>query len=405
MARIIGGIGTSHVPTIGMAFDKGKQNDPDWKPLFEGYVPVAKWLTEQKPDVLVYFFNDHATTFFFDFYPTFAMGVAEEYPIADEGMGPRPVPALKGHVGLSRHIAQSLVYDEFDMTIFQDRALDHGCNSPLSMMWPPAPEWPGKIVPIAINVLQHPLPTAMRCYKLGQAVRRAILSYPEDLKVVVIGTGGLSHQMNGSRGGFNNTDWDMKFLELIDKDPAQLTAMSHADYARLGGTEGAEEIMWLAMRGALSDQAHMIHHNYYLPMTTAMAVALFEEPITSGPAEPPKPQLAGIEELEGTHLFDLAASTKAMRLNRFLHGMTVPAKRDLFRTDPEEAMAQAGLSNEEKRMIRELDWDALIRYGASFFTMEKFARIVKVSNPEIVAAMRGETLETFLKTRNVPGAR
>jgi len=146
------------------------------------------------------------------------------------------------------------------------------------MFWPPAPDWPGKIVPVEINVLQHPLPTPLRCYKLGQAVRRAVESWPGDLKVVVVGTGGLSHQLNGARAGFNNPEWDMEFLDLIERDPGKLTAMRHADYIRLGGTEGAEEIMWLAMRGALSERAKKIHQSYYLPMTSAMAVALFEEP-------------------------------------------------------------------------------------------------------------------------------
>jgi len=282
MATILGGIGTSHVPTIGVAWDRKKQNDPDWAPLFEGYAPVAKWLAEKAPDVLVFFYNDHATTFFFDHYPTFALGVGETYAIADEGLGPRPIPPLEGHVGLSRHLAECLVEDEFDIATWQDLPIDHGCHSPLTMLWPlrpdSAPDWPGKIVPIEVNVLQHPIPTPLRCWKLGQAVRRAILSYPEDLKVVIVGTGGLSHQMNGERAGFNNEEWDMKFLDLIERDPKTLTAMRHADYIRLGGTEGAEIIMWLAMRGALSDGARKIHQNYYLPMTSAMAVAVFEEP-------------------------------------------------------------------------------------------------------------------------------
>ncbi|TMH80123.1 MAG: gallate dioxygenase [Betaproteobacteria bacterium] len=278
MAKILGGIGTSHVPTIGGAYDRNKQNDPDWAPLFRGYEPVKAWLAQRKPDVLVFFYNDHATTFFFDHYPTFALGVGAEYAIADEGLGRRAVPPLKGHVGLARHMADALVNDEFDISVFQDLPIDHGVHSPLTMFWPPSPDWPGKIVPIEINVLQHPIPTPARCWKLGQAVRRAVLSYPEDLKVVIVGTGGLSHQMNGERAGFNNEKWDRKFLDLIARDPRKLVAMRHADYIRLGGTEGAEEIMWLAMRGALSPRARKIHQNYYLPMTTAMAVALFEEP-------------------------------------------------------------------------------------------------------------------------------
>jgi len=278
MAIIIGGIGTSHVPTIGVAYDKRKQQDPAWAPLFAGYEPVARWLEAEKPDVLVFFYNDHATSFFFDLYPTFALGVSGAFDLPDEGAGRRPLPRIKGHPGLAIHMAESLVNDEFDLAVFQERALDHGCNSPLSLLWPHEPDWPGAIVPIAINVLQYPLPTAMRCYKLGQAVRRAILSYPEDVRVVVVGTGGLSHQIHGERTGFNNTEWDMRFLDLIHKDPLQLARMRHAEYVELGGAEGVEVIMWLAMRGALSEDIRKVHESYYLPMTTAMAVALYEEP-------------------------------------------------------------------------------------------------------------------------------
>jgi aromatic ring-opening dioxygenase catalytic subunit (LigB family) len=175
-------------------------------------------------------------------------------------------------------MAESLVTDEFDIAIWQDLPIDHGCHSPLTMMWPSQPDWPGRIVPIEINVLQHPIPTPLRCWKLGQAVRRAILSYPEDLRVVVVGTGGLSHQIHGERTGFNNTDWDMRFLELIERDPLQLARMRHAEYVELGGAEGVEVIMWLAMRGALSNDIRKIHQHYYLPMTTAMTVTLYEEP-------------------------------------------------------------------------------------------------------------------------------
>ena len=276
MARIIGGIGTSHVPTIGIAFDKGKQNDPDWAPLFKGYEPVAKWLAEKKPDVLFFCFNDHATTFFFDHYPTFALGVSDEYRIADEGLGVRKIPPLKGHAPLARHIAKSLVEDEFDLAIFQDLPIDHGLHSPLTMMWPTKPDWPGAVIPLVVNVLQQPLPTPRRCYKLGKSIRKAIETYPEDLKVAMVGTGGLSHQMIGERAGFNDEKWDLEFLELIEKDPERLAKMSIEDLMRRGGNEGAEVIMWLIMRGALRENVKKLHQNYYLPMTTAMAVALFE---------------------------------------------------------------------------------------------------------------------------------
>jgi len=276
MARIIGGIGTSHVPTIAMAFDKGKREDPDWKPLFQGYERVARWLEEKRPDVLFFCFNDHATSFFFDHYPTFALGVSEQYGIADEGLGPRRIPPLKGHAALSRHIARSLVDAEFDISVFQDTPLDHGLHSPLTMMWPSQPEWPGRVVPLVVNVIQQPLPRPSRCFALGKALRTAIESYPEDLKVAMVGTGGLSHQMIGERAGFNDERWDREFLELIDRDPERLARMSVEDFMRLGGNEGAEIIMWLIMRGALAPNARKIHQNYYLPMTTAMAVAVVE---------------------------------------------------------------------------------------------------------------------------------
>jgi hypothetical protein len=206
LAKIIGGIGTSHVPTIALAYDRGRQNEPAWAPLFEGYKPVAEWLAEQKPDVLVFFYNDHATTFFFDMYPTFAIGIGEHFPIADEGAGLRGLPDIRGDVEFQAHIAEALVNDEFDLAFFQSKPIDHGVASPLPLLWPHKPDWPGTVVPIAINVLQYPLPTARRCYRLGQAVRRAIESYPEDLRVVVVGTGGLSHQIHGERTGFNNTE-------------------------------------------------------------------------------------------------------------------------------------------------------------------------------------------------------
>ena len=276
MAKIIGGIGTSHVPTIGVAYDKGKQEDPAWAPLFKGYQPVADWLAAKKPDALVFLYNDHATTFFFDLYPTFALGIGERFEIADEGAGKRPLPPMRGHVDLSIHIAESLVNDEFDITTFQDRPIDHGCASPLPLLWPHQPDWPGAIVPIAINVLQFPIPTAKRCYKLGQALRRAIESYPQDLKVVVVGTGGLSHQVHGERAGFNNEDWDMEFLDLFVKNPEELTKLRHADYIKRGGAESVEQIMWLAMRGALEGEIRELHRNYYLATTTAMTVTLYE---------------------------------------------------------------------------------------------------------------------------------
>jgi gallate dioxygenase len=216
MARIIGGIATSHSPTIGFALDKQKQDDPSWAPIFSAYEPVRQWLQEKKPDVLFLIFNDHVTSFFFDHYSHFALGIGESYAVADEGGGPRALPAVRGHAALAQHIGAAFAADEFDMSFFQDRPLDHGCFSPLSMLWPHEPAWPGAIVPLQVGVLLFPIPTARRCYRLGQSLRRAIESYPEDLSVAVVATGGLSHQVHGERAGFNNTAWDMQFLDLIE---------------------------------------------------------------------------------------------------------------------------------------------------------------------------------------------
>lgn len=276
MARIIGGIGTSHVPTIGVAYDRKKQNDPAWAPMFEGYVPAAKWLAEKKPDAVVIFFNDHASSFFFDLYPTFAIGVAEEFEVADEGAGKRPFPPIKGNLELAAHMAEQLVNDEFDIATFYDHPLDHGVFSPLPLLLPHDPQWPTALVPIMVNVIQHPMPSARRCYKFGQAVKRAIESYPEDLKVAIVGTGGLSHQVHGERAGFNNEDWDREFLDLFERDPERILNMKLADLVRLGGAEGAEIIMWMAMRGALSKDIRCLHRSYYLATSTPMAVALYE---------------------------------------------------------------------------------------------------------------------------------
>jgi len=410
MARIIGAVASSHTPTIGFALDTHKENDPAWAPIFEGYRPVRDWLREKQPDVLLVVFNDHVTSFFFDHYPQFALGIGDSYPVADEGGGPRALPPLRGHVGLSHHIAAGLVADEFDLSYFQDKPLDHGCFSPLSILWQHEPDWPGAIVPLQVGVLEFPIPSARRCYRLGQSLRKAVESYPEDLKVVLVATGGLSHQVHGERCGFNNTDWDMTFLDLIEKDPVRLTEMTHAEYARLGGLEGAEVIMWLVMRGALSANIRKLHQSYYLPSMTGIATAIYEN--EAAPPSEPDPtylahihhQLAGIETLEGTYPYTLARSVKGYRLNKFLHRLTDPAWRARFRSSQEALFEEAGLTEEERALVRALDWRGMIHYGVSFFMLEKLGAVVGVSNLHIYAAMRGQTLEDFLKTRRAPGA-
>lgn len=411
MARIIGAIASSHTPTIGFALDRNKRDDPVWAPIFAAYEPIRRWLLEKKPDALVVTYNDHVTSFFFDHYSAFALGIAETYPVADEGGGPRALPSVPGHAALSHHIGFSLVADEFDMSFFQDRALDHGVLSPLSMLLPHAGGWATPVVPLQIGVLQFPVPSARRCYKLGQALRRAIESYPEDLKVAIVATGGLSHQVHGERAGFNNTPWDMQFLELVEKDPERLADMTQAEYATLGGMEGAEVIMWLVMRGAMSAAIRKIHQTYYLPSMTGIATAIYENEAADAPVDTLAAhrarvarELAGVEKLEGTYPFTLARSVKAYRLNKFLHALIEPSHRARFLADPEGAFADAGLTDEERAMVRSRDWRALIRYGASFFMLEKLGAVVGVSNLHIYAAMRGESLEAFQKTRNAPGA-
>jgi gallate dioxygenase len=407
MAKIIGGIASSHSPTIGFALDTKKQNDPVWAPIFENYKPVQRWLAEKKPDVLFLIFNDHVTSFFFDHYSNFALGVGESYSPADEGGGPRALPPVKGHAPLAHHIAGALVADEFDLSFFQGRGLDHGCFSPLSMLWPHEPEWPGAIIPFQVGVLQAPSPSALRCYKLGQSLRRAIESYPEDLKVVIVATGGLSHQVHGERAGFNNTDWDMEFLDLLEKDPVKLTRMTIAEYARLGGFEGSEVVMWLIMRGALSATVRKVHQSYYLPSMTALATAIYEneagEPLpgqVQADRERMSRQLAGVEKLEGTYPFTLERSVKAYRLNEFLHSLIAPERRRRFLTDPEPLFEEAGLTPQERDMLRRRAWRELIHYGVIFFLLEKLGAVVGVSNLHIYAAMRGQSLEDFQKTRN-----
>ena len=411
MARILGAISTSHTPTIGFAFDKKKQDDPVWKPIFDAYGPIRQWLAEKKPDALFVIFNDHVTSFFFDHYSAFALGIGESYGVADEGGGPRDLPPLAGHAALARHIGASLVADEFDLSFFQGKPLDHGIFSPMSMLMTGEGRWPAPVVPLQVGVLQFPIPSAARCYKLGQALRRAVESYPEDLGVVVVATGGLSHQVHGERAGFNNTPWDMEFLELIEKDPVKLTQMTHADYARLGGMEGAEVIMWLIMRGAMSSTVRKIHQTYYLPSMTAIATAIYEN--EAGAADPAAVrahqahmahQLAGAEALEGTYPFDHARSLKGYRLNDFLHRLIEPEHRAAFLGDPEAAFESAGLTAEERDLVRRRDWRGMIHYGVIFFMLEKLGAVVGVSNLHIYAAMRGQSLEEFQKTRNAPGA-
>jgi len=411
MARIIGGIATSHSPTLGFALDTKKQHDPVWKPMFDGYVPVLKWLAEKRPDVLFVIYNDHITSFFYDHYSQFALGIGSSYATADEGGGPRRLPPVRGHAKLAQHIGAALVADEFDMSFFQGKTMDHGFFSPLSMLWPHEPDWPGTVVPLQVGVLLFPIPSALRCWKLGKSLRKAIQSYPEDISVAIVATGGLSHQVHGERGGFNNTEWDLHFMEMIEKDPVKLTQITIADYARLGGLEGSEIIMWLVMRAALSANVRKVHQSYYLPTMTALATMILEEFSMDPPAETLADyrekieyQLKGIEKLEGTYPYTLARSLKGHRLNNFLHELVKPEHRKRFLEDPETLFKEFQLTDEECDLVRRRDWRGMIHYGVSFFMLEKMGAVLGISNLHIYAAMRGQPFEEFIKTRNAPGA-
>jgi protocatechuate 4,5-dioxygenase beta chain len=278
MAQITAGITTSHVPAIGAALDQGKDGTDYWAPVFAGYDWTKEWIAREKPDMVVLVYNDHASAFSLEIIPTFAIGCADEFPIADEGFGPRPVPTVLGHPGLACHLAQSLILDEFDMTVINKMDVDHGLTVPLSLMFAQPLEWPVKVVPIAVNVVQYPPPTGERCYKLGQALRRAIESYDEGLNVQVWGTGGMSHQLQGPRAGLINQKFDNAFLDDMTANPDALRAITHLEYLREAGSEGIELVMWLVMRGALGDAVQELHRFYHVPASNTAVGHLVLKP-------------------------------------------------------------------------------------------------------------------------------
>ena len=286
MARITASVYTSHVPAIGAALDLGKTHEPYWQPVFAGYEFGQQWLKAQKPDVIFLVYNDHATAFSLDIIPTFAIGTAAEFRPADEGWGPRPVPVVKGHPELASHIAQSVIQQDFDLTIVNRMDVDHGLTVPLSLMCGPQDPvqgaWPCPVIPFAVNVVQYPVPSGRRCFQLGQAIRRAIESFDEDLNVQIWGTGGMSHQLQGPRAGLINREWDNRFLDRLIEDPAALAQMPHIDYVREAGSEGIELVMWLIARGAMSDVAggprpRVAHRFYHVPASnTAVGHLILE---------------------------------------------------------------------------------------------------------------------------------
>lgn len=283
MAKIVAGVWTSHVPAIGAALDLGKTGEPYWQRVFGGYEKSKEWIAKVKPDVCIVVFNDHATAFSVDVVPTFALGCAAEFPPADEGWGPRPVPMVKGHPELAAHIAQSVIQDDFDLTVVNKMEVDHGLTVPLSLMFGQPEEWPCKIIPLAVNVVLFPPPSGKRCFNLGKAIRKAVESYPEDLRVAIFGTGGMSHQISGPRAGLINSDFDKAFLESLATDPEKATKIRHVEYMREAGAEGIEMVMWLVARGALSDNVEEIHRFYTVPASNTAVGHLILEDRDSAP--------------------------------------------------------------------------------------------------------------------------
>ncbi|MBV9323806.1 MAG: protocatechuate 3,4-dioxygenase [Chloroflexi bacterium] len=280
MARIVAGVTSSHVPAIGAAIDNKRSGDAYWQPVFAGFERSKQWIADLKPDVIFLVYNDHASAFSLEVIPTFALGCAAEFKPADEGWGPRPVPTVEGYPQMAWHIAQSLILDEFDITIVNQMDVDHGLTVPLSLMFGEPDAWPVRVIPLAVNVVQYPPPTGNRCYNLGKAIRRAVELFDSNDKVVIFGTGGMSHQLQGPRAGFINKEFDADFLNRIVTDPVGLSRMPHVEYLREAGSEGVEMVMWLIMRGALDDDVREVHRFYHVPASnTAVGHIILENKV------------------------------------------------------------------------------------------------------------------------------
>lgn len=277
MARITAGVATSHVPAIGAAIDLGKTADDYWKPVFAGYEFSKEWIAKEKPDVVFLVYNDHASAFSLKTIPTFAIACGEAFKPADEGWGPRPVPTVRGCPDLAWHIAQSVIQDDFDLTVVNEMDVDHGLTVPLSLMFGQPEEWPCLVIPLIVNVVVYPPPSGQRCYNLGKAIARAVKSFDDDLNVQIWGTGGMSHQLQGPRAGLINTEFDHEYLELLLNDPDRLARKPHIDYLREAGSEGIELVMWLTMRGALNTNVKELHRFYHVPVSnTALGHVIYE---------------------------------------------------------------------------------------------------------------------------------
>jgi protocatechuate 4,5-dioxygenase, beta chain len=277
MARITAGVATSHVPLLGRASDTGCIDEPYWLPIFKGYEFSKEWIRKEQPDVIFLVYNDHASAFSLDLIPTFAIGCAEQFSPADEGFGPRPVPDVEGHPDLAWHIAQSVIQQDFDLTIVNKMDVDHGLTVPLTMMFGQPEKWPCKVIPFAVNVVQYPPPSGGRCLNIGKAICKAVKSFDEDLNVQIWGTGGMSHQLQGPRAGLINQEWDKRFLDVLVNDPQAAADIPHIEYLRETGSEGIEMVMWLVMRGALETTVIERHRHYHVPCSnTAIGHLILE---------------------------------------------------------------------------------------------------------------------------------
>lgn len=277
MARLTAGVAMSHVPAIGVAVDLDKTDEPYWKPLFAGFDFSKDWIARQKPDVIFLVYNDHASAFGLETIPTFAIGCAEEFEIADEGWGPRPVPNVKGAPDLAWHVRQAVIQDNFDLTTVNEMKVDHGLTVPLTLMYGQPAQWPCLVIPFAVNVIVYPPPSGQRCFELGKAIRSAVESFDQDLNVQIWGTGGMSHQLQGPRAGLINHEFDNNFLDGIVSDPESLASIPHVDYMREAGSEGVELVMWLVMRGALDRDVNEVHRHYHVPASnTAVGHIILE---------------------------------------------------------------------------------------------------------------------------------
>jgi protocatechuate 4,5-dioxygenase beta chain len=279
MARITAGVATSHVPAIGAASDNGKSSEPYWAPLFQGFEVSKRWMAANCPDVVFLVYNDHASAFSLEMIPTFAIGCADGFAPADEGWGPRPIPSVVGHPELAGHVAQSVIQQDFDLTIVNRMDVDHGLTVPLTLMFGQPTAWPCRVIPFAVNVIQYPPPSGQRCFQLGKAIRRAIDTFGDDLDVQIWGTGGMSHQLQGLRAGLINKEFDRSFLDRLVADPEELARVPLLDYIREAGAEGIELVMWLIMRGALDPVVRQVHRFYHVPASnTAVGHLILENP-------------------------------------------------------------------------------------------------------------------------------